>query len=194
MADSLYKQIMRKKAGTILMRQDFPDYHEEFVGATLSELVATGVLLRLSQGIYYKPIITELGVSLPFAQEVVAAICKRDRIQYLPAGASAANQLGLSEQVPTKHVYLTNGTARMLTIGKQTIQLKRVSPSHFAFKNETLSVLRQAMKWIGQSNLTETQLQRIEQIVISIDSKVLLHDLMLFPVWARTIIKNCVKA
>ena len=193
MADSLQKQIKRKKAGTIITRQDFPDYHEEFVGFTLSESVASGVLLRLAQGIYYKPITTELGVSLPFAQEVVEAICKRDRTQYLPAGASAANQLGLSEQVPTKHVYLTNGTARILTIGKQTIQLKHVSPSHFAFKNKTLSVLRQAMKWIGQNNLTESQLQRIEQIIMSVDDKALQHDLKLFPVWARTIIRNRIK-
>ena len=53
MADSLQKQINRKKAGTILTRQDFPDYPEEFVGFTLSESVASGVLLRLAQGIYY---------------------------------------------------------------------------------------------------------------------------------------------
>ena len=48
MADSLQKQINRKKAGTILTRQDFPDYHEEFVGFTLFESVASGVLLRLA--------------------------------------------------------------------------------------------------------------------------------------------------
>ena len=90
-------------------------------------------------------------------------------------------------------MYLTNGTARILTIGKQTIQLKHVSPSHFAFKNKTLSALRQAMKWIGQNNLTESQLQRIEQIIMSVDDKALQHDLMLFPIWARTIIKKRIK-
>jgi len=99
--------------------------------------------------------------------------------------------LGLSEQVPTRHVYLTNGTARQLTIGNQTILLKHVSPSHFAFRNETLSVLLQAMKWIGKGNFTEQQQLHIEEMVNSIDNpKALQHDLALFPVWARTIIKN----
>lgn len=188
---SLQKQIERKHAGAVLFRQDFPEYHTEYVGATLSDMAETGTLLRLAQGIYYKPIRTELGISYPFAEDVVAAVCKRDRARYLPTGASAANRLGLSEQVPTRHVYLTNGTARQLTIGNQTILLKHVSPSHFAFRNETLSVLLQAMKWIGKGNFTEQQQLHIEELVNSIDNpKVLQHDLALFPVWARTIIKN----
>lgn len=47
------------------------------------------------------------------------------------------------------------------------------------------------MDW--KNNLTESQLQRIEQIIMSVDDKALQHDLMLFPVWARTIIKNRIK-
>lgn len=191
---SLQKQIDRKHPGSVIFRQDFPEYHIEYVGTTLSEMADKGELLRLAQGIYYKPIRTELGISYPFAEDVVAAICKRDRARFLPTGASAANRLGLSEQVPTRHVYLTNGTARQLVIGNQTIQLKHVSPSHFAFRDETLSVLLQAMKWIGQDQFTDQQKQRIEQLVNSIENKkALQHDLALFPVWARTILKNAMQ-
>ena len=191
---SLQKQIERKHAGAVIFRQDFPEYHTEYVGTTLANMAEAGTLLRLAQGIYYKPIRTELGISYPFAEDVVAAVCKRDRARHLPTGASAANRLGLSEQVPTRHVYLTNGTPRQLTIGNQTILLKHVSPSHFAFRNETLSVLLQAMKWIGKDNFTEQQQLHIEELVNSIDNpKTLQHDLALFPVWARTIIKNAIR-
>ena len=190
---SLQKQIERKHVGAVIFRQDFPEYHTEYVGTTLANMADEGILLRLAQGIYYKPLQTELGISYPFAEEVVAAVCKRDRARFLPTGASAANRLGLSEQVPTRHVYLTNGTARELVVGKQTIRLKHVSPSHFAFRNETLSILLQAMKWIGKGNFTDQQVRHLEEIVNTPDiMKHIQHDLALFPVWARVIIKNAI--
>ena len=47
------------------------------------------------------------------------------------------------------------------------------------------------MQWIGKDNFTEQQQLRIEELVNSIDNpKALQHDLAIFPVWARTIIKN----
>lgn len=188
---SLYKTIQKKTQGTIIFRQDFPGYHTEYVGAVLSEMVETGALIRLAQGIYYKPVITELGVSYPFADTITAAICKRDHAKFLPSGAAAANKLGLSEQVPTRHIYLTNGTARELKLGNQTIVLKHVSPSHFAFKDKVLPILLQAMKWIGAENITNIHVAQIGNIINSSEHKKNLHhDLVLFPAWARNIIKK----
>ena len=60
---------------------------------------------------------------------------QRTRLQ--PAGAYAANILGLSEQVPAKAVFLTDGPSRTVKIGPTTIQLRRTTPRNMAAARQT---------------------------------------------------------
>ena len=64
-----------------------------------------------------------LGPPLPSAETVARALAGRDHTRLQPAGAYAANALGLSEQVPAKAVFLTDGPSRTVKIGSTTIQL-----------------------------------------------------------------------
>lgn len=48
------------------------------------------------------------------------AIAGRDRVRLQPAGAYAANTLGLTEQVPAKVVFLTDGPSRTVVVGGTT--------------------------------------------------------------------------
>jgi len=45
---------------------------------------------------------------------VATAVAGRDRVRLQPSGAYAANLLGLSEQVPAKVVFLTDGPSRVV--------------------------------------------------------------------------------
>ena len=49
-----------------------------------------------------------------------------------PAGAYAANALGLSQQVPAKAVFLTDGPTKTVKIGAKTIRLRRTTPKNMA--------------------------------------------------------------
>ena len=61
----------------------------------------------------------------PDIDKVAKALArKKIRIRLQPAGAYAANVLGLSEQVPAKVVFLTDGPSRIVKIGRQEIQLR----------------------------------------------------------------------
>lgn len=42
----------------------------------------------------------------------------------VPHGASAANALGLTQQVPTREVYLTSGRSRKLKLGRSEVLVK----------------------------------------------------------------------
>ena len=48
-------------------------------------------------------------------------IAKRDKIRIVPTGVYALNALGLSTQVPMKLVFLTDGAAREIKLGKRLI-------------------------------------------------------------------------
>ena len=53
------------------------------------------------------------------------AIAEKNGVQIQPAGAHAANLAGLSEQVPGRLIFLTEGPSRKLKIGNQEIILKK---------------------------------------------------------------------
>ena len=68
-----------------------------------------------------------LGELQPSAEIIAKAIAGRDRTRLQPSGAYAANLLGLSEQVPMKVVFLTDGPSRLVRVGPMTIQLRRTT-------------------------------------------------------------------
>ena len=94
----------------------------------LSRLTARGVIRRLARGLYeYPREHPELGTLSPDLEKVAKALAGKHRIRLQPAGAYAANLLGLSEQVPAKIVFLTDGPSRTVKIGRQEIHLRRTT-------------------------------------------------------------------
>ena len=106
-SNTLRQRIEAMPEDSILFRSDFPEYHAEFVGSTLSELTNEGVLTKIAQGIYAKPRKSRFGIVLPTVDKVVQAIATRDNAQFLPSGMTALIILGLSTQVPKNYTYLT---------------------------------------------------------------------------------------
>lgn len=60
----------------------------------------------------------------PTPEALARAMAGRDRVRLQPSGAYAANLLGLSEQVPAKVVFLTDGPSRVVRVGPTTLQLR----------------------------------------------------------------------
>ena len=89
-SNTLRQRIEAMPEDCILFRSDFPEYHAEFVGGTLSELANEGVLTKIAQGIYAKPRKSRFGVVLPTGDKVVQAIATRDNAQVLPSGMLVA--------------------------------------------------------------------------------------------------------
>jgi hypothetical protein len=54
-------------------------------------------------------------------------VAGRDRIRLQPAGANAANMLGLTTQGPAKMVFLTDGPEKTVKIGPMTIEFRRTT-------------------------------------------------------------------
>lgn len=192
--DDIEQRIRGSEAGALFFVTDFATGgNDVFISRLLSEFAESGLLYRLSKGIYYKPVVTKFGVMMPEVDALVKAIARRDNAQVLPTGETAANLLGLSTQVPMNYVYLTSGSARKIVVGKKTVTFKRCVPKNFVCKSELLAILIQAMKSIGQDRLTDEHRAVIKGLMTknlpigSLDA-----DMKNAPIWVRRCVYNII--
>ena len=194
-AEKIREQVKLDKSGMVYFISDFAQHgNDVFISRLLSECVNDGLLIRIANGIYYKPVETKYGVLFPSVDELIKAIARRDNAQILPTGETAQNLLGLSTQVPTRYVYLTSGSSRRIVLREQTITLKRSVPRNFACKNDFMATLIQALKSIGKDNVTDEHRQMIAGLLQkNLDEKTYIDDLKTAPIWVRKFISEIIK-
>src|SRR5271168_5651932 len=134
--------------GSVCVPGDFLDIgSREAVDLALHRLARKGTIRRLARGVYDFPKEHPvLGPLSPSAEAVAHALAGRDRTRLQPAGAYAANILGLSEQVPAKAVFLTDGPSRTVRIGPTTIQLRRTTPRNMEAADRLSGLLIRACR------------------------------------------------
>lgn len=158
---SLHTQVEQAIADKKLGEPFFPDNFLELgspeaIHMALSRLTSQGEIIRLAKGIYIKPQVDELlGQVLPSLEEIAGAIAEKEKVIIRPTGAYALNKLGLSTQVPTKLVYLTNGSKRQIRIGKGMLTFKPTTPKKLAAKNELVFLAIQALTELGEEKTTD---------------------------------------
>lgn len=188
------REITRGKYGAIFSSSSFPELTANYATKLLSAFEKEGLVVRISKGVYLKARKTRFGVSYPPIEEIVSQIAKRDKARIFPTGDTASNMLGLSEQVPTKTCFLTSGTARNLNIGGRTVELKRAAPKNFAYSNETVGVLTQALRSIGEENITDEIKAKIPAILSTVErDKRFEADLKLAPAWIKRLLLELIK-
>ena len=154
------------------------------VDKALSRLTLRGTVRRLARGVYdYPQHHSTLGLLFPTAEKVAKALAGRDRTRLQPAGAYAANLLGLSEQVPAKVVFLTDGPSRMVRIGGTTIQFRQTTPRNMAAAGRLSGSVIQALRHLGKQHLIPERIAHLRRILPAEERRTLLRDLKLAPAW-----------
>lgn len=181
--------------GSVLFVDDFLDYgNPESVKKALLRLKEKKILVRLAHGIYlYPKVDKELGVLFPSTEEIAKAIARRDKARIVPTGVQALNKLGLSTQVPMKVVYLTDGAARTVKIGKRTITFKKTSPKNLSIKGEICGLAIQALKTIGQKKIDEKIIEKIQAILKNEKKETIINDAKLSPAWINKILMQVIE-
>ena len=193
-SETLRKRIEAMPEDSVLFRSDFPEYHSEFVGETLTELTNEGVLVKLAQGIYAKPRMSRFGAVLPSVEKIVQAIAVRDNAKVLPSGMTAMNALGLSTQVPMNYTYLTTGSQRTVKLTNRQVVLKRGVPKNFWYETRLIALLVQALKTLKQENVGQEELQIIRSLIEKEpDKEALAKDVDKMPAWMKRLIKPMLK-
>lgn len=190
--ENIKTQIKSKRNGTLIFPEDFKDSgSSEAVRLALHRLYKNNFITRVAQGIYVRPKKNDLiGELLPTAEEVAYGIAQRDRIKIVPTGVYALHALGLSQQIPLKLTFLTDGAPREIKIGKQTIKLKRTTPKNLKAIGKISSLVIQALRTIGKDNVTKKEEAQILKLLNQETETNLKHDIDLVPVWIRKIMNK----
>ena len=161
------------------------------VDKALQRLVERGALRRLARGLYDKPRQDPmLGTLWPSVDEVVKALSGKDRLRMQPTGAYAANLLGLSDQVPARVEFLTDGTGRTVQVGPMRIVLKRTTPRQMAAAGRSSGLVIQALRSLGPEHVGPERLERLRRMLPAAERRGLLDDLALAPTWMRPLLRG----
>jgi hypothetical protein len=148
----------------------------------LSRLVRRGRLLRAGRGVYVAPVSSRFGSRAPSAQKVVEELSVRRGETIAPSGASAANALGLTTQVPTRMVYLTSGRSRKITLGKQIVHLQHAPAWQLTLAREPAGEIIRALAWAGPERVDQA-LKQIEAKVPRSEFQRISQQSSLLPMW-----------
>jgi hypothetical protein len=120
------------------------------VDQALTRLTREEKLLRVGRGIYALPVQGRFGSRPPSAHTVVDAIAAASGEVVVPSGATEANALGLTTQVPVRQVFLTSGHSRTLRLGQQSLEFKHGAPWQLLMGNRPAGMAIRALGWLGQ--------------------------------------------
>lgn len=189
--NKIIQRIYGRGRGSLWSPIDFADLGgREAVDQALSRLTRDGRIQRISRGLYHYPEKHPiLGEVAPSIDSIATALAGRDRSRLLPSGAYAANLLRLSEQVPARVVFLTDGGARKVKIGNLTIELRHVTPRRVAAAGRTSGLVIEALRYLGKENLSPERLEPLRELLSEKDRKQLIVDLRLAPAWMHPHLK-----
>ena len=179
MRDQIITRIQRLGEGKAFSAKDFLDIASRTtIDVTLAALAREGTIRRIRRGLYDRPRINPaLGGKLsPDIDEAARAIARRQRWKIVPDGAWAANLLGLSTQVPSKIIYLTDGPNNEVLIGKRSIYFKHARPKALAGLDGKLALVVQALRHLGRDKVGKREIETLRAALSSSERKKLVKD------------------
>lgn len=192
--NKIINRIYGKGRGWCYTPKSFSDLGSpEAIRITLHRLEKKGTIRRLSRGIYeYPKKHPTIGFLSPNPDKIAEAISVRDAIRIRPSGAFAANILGLSNQVPAKIVFLTDGSGRRIKIGPREIIFKRTTPRNMAGAKSSGTLIL-ALKYIGKEQVSQDHIKHFRESLSNHIKMKLKKDSIYAPGWICPIIDEIVK-
>jgi len=193
--DQVKKRIISKKRGWCFTPKSFFDIAKPLtINTILFRLEKHGMIRRLSRGVYdYPKVHPRLGLLSPTPIDIAKSLSERDNTRIQVTGALAANRLGLSNQVPAKSVFLTDGVSRHVKIGTQEVVLKRTTPRNMATAGRISGTVIQGLKHIGKNSVSQKHIDKLRITINSSDKAKLLQDKSNAPGWMQPFIDQIAK-
>ena len=188
----LKKRIHDKGRGFVFTKSHFLGVGSRVaVAKALERLADAGDIRRLARGLYDYPQKHPTLGDIPANYERIAlALAGRDNLKIQPSGAYAANLLSLTEQVPAKIVFLTDGANRIVRVRNQKIVLKRTTPKNMATAGSVSGLVIQALRYLGRNHADDKVIGRLKSRLKGDDKKQLMRDFRYAPAWMASIFKQ----
>ena len=186
------KRICSKDKGFVFTKSHFLDLGSRTATAkALERLAGAGDIRRLARGLYDYPVKhPALGILPANYERIAQALAGRDNLKIQPSGAYAANLLGLTEQVPARIVFLTDGANRIVQIKNQQIVLKRTTPKNMATAGTASGLVIQALRYLGKTNIDDKVISVLKKRLTKKEKRLLMHDFHYAPAWIGAILEH----
>ena len=189
-------RIKNFEGGYAFSAVDFADIADtDPINKALSRLNESGTIRRVIQGVYDKPVYSELlnEYSSPKVEKVVEALARKFNWTVAPAGETALNYLHMSTQVSNSWSYISDGPYRKYEIGSNTIEFKHCANKEISGKSFlTVSVI-QALKFIGKANIQKEDIERLSFSIPSEQKQKVLEESQTTTAWIYKVIKEACK-
>ena len=194
-ADKIMQRMsVRARGRWVCTPKDFLDFgSREAVDQALSRLTKAGRLRRVSHGLYDMPRISNV-LNRPAPVDLdaaVSALARRDGVRIMPDGLVAANQLGLTNAVPAKVSYVTDGHSRTLKIDGRTVRFRHAGPTVMRWAGRPAAPVVQALRWLGPRAAADGEI--VSTLNRHLPDKVkldLLHNSCDLPGWALPLARS----
>ncbi|MDE0347284.1 MAG: DUF6088 family protein [Boseongicola sp.] len=188
------KRIIGKGRGAIFAPSDFLDIGSRAsVDQALSRLTDQGVIRRLARGLYdYPKKSPRFGYLSPSADDIAKAVARKDNQILQPSPAMAANQLGLSTQVPSRPTYMTDGATRTKTIGWQVIQFRNASSKTLVGAGHRTGAVFQALRYVGKGRVDDHVIGKLARALDDKDRVLLSRQSKHVPAWMHPVVQRIV--
>lgn len=135
------------------------------VDVALIRLTQAETIRRIIRGIYDYPRFSSFlnEIMGPDIHQVSLALARKFGWEIQPGPAAALNLLGLSTQVPSQYVYLSDGPNREYLVGKTVLQFEKTALKDSRFRMEETGIVVQAIKALGPKRITPEVRQTIRE-------------------------------
>lgn len=173
------ERILAAEDGCIFSSSDFADIADtNTVRSALYRLVQNGILRRILNGIYEKPKYSKLlGEYVAADPEAVAnALARSYHWTIAPCGNTALNLLGLSTQVTAVWSYISDGPYKTYEWNSTKLEFKHRTNKEITGLSYMTSLVIQALKTLGRSNVTPEIIQMLSEKLTEKDKQACLKE------------------
>lgn len=184
-------RILTWNRGKIFFIQDFIDLGSQgSLRIALCNLVSDKLIYRLARGIYCLPRILNGQIVLPSDESIAYALAYKEKVRIMPYGDIAAYRLGLSGMKISSNIYLSDGPPRRIKLynGHQIVFNHTSEVKIFGFRNETMMLMSNTIRYLGQEQLGKYQMNILRQQIRKVPETDFSVDIEIPPVWVQEIL------
>ena len=184
---AILRSIRARPGASVLSPKHFTDFgSRDAIRQALGRLVKAGKIRRIRRGLYDLPRPHPItGQTAPSIIATVRALMDGSHARWQFTGAYAANALGLSDQVPSKIIILTDGVARRVVLGKLTLVFRRAAPRNLLGAGQRAGLVIQALRHLHTSPEMSRHVTRLKKTLDADTKKDLASLAPKLPAWMR---------
>ena len=173
------ERILSAEEGSVFSTSDFADIADtNTVRSALYRLIQDGILRRILNGVYEKPKYSKLLDEYVAAdpEAVANAMARSYHWTIAPCGNTALNLLGLSTQVTAVWSYISDGPYKTYEWNSTKLEFKHRTNKEITGLSYMTSLVIQALKTLGRSNITPEVIQMLSEKLTDKDKQACLKE------------------